>query len=219
MEFDDLELDFDLPALKEKVRDDQRYDDIEMNDDCHGKAKSDESFLDYNTVDSGVNHLGHEFRELYGEGESVAGRHSEQRFEDDRSYFFGDESEEEFDIDEYMYVVDESTAQESQYANEAEDVPHDLAGCPPPFFPDEEEKIQTGGAGGEKKRPRTGMWNNFIVRRSCFRAFTKYYRKQFADRNKKFQKKRALKKKRLDMMDLVREFCQEEFPALLERMN
>ena len=63
------------------------------------------------------------------------------------------------------------------------------------------------------------MWNNFIVRRSCFRAFTKYYRKQFSDRNKKFQKKRALKKKRLEMLDLVREFCREEFPALLERMN
>lgn len=54
-------------------------------------------------------------------------------------------------------------------------------------------------------------WDNFRVRRDCFRAFSAYYKDQFKPFNKVWQSGKRNKLKKTDMVPLVMEFLRNEF--------
>lgn len=60
-----------------------------------------------------------------------------------------------------------------------------------------------------KKEKRT--WDNFRVKRDCFRGFSSYYKNKFKKWNKIWQAEKRNKKKKQDMRLLTQRFLAEEF--------
>ena len=223
-DYDAMELEYDIDSLP--FKDDLPFvarivEEEEVFSSCCGKSKPEDNLPDHLTLGSSINHQNRFIRELYQEPYShpAQSHHFGSSVFDDEGHF-----EDPFDFEEelqFLYELEQSTEDSPESAPMNEEAP--LAAtdsCSLPTSPDEEEKISTARTvPATKKRPFAGIWNNFTIRRACFRGLIKYFRERFARRNKQFQKKRSLKKKNLEMRDLVREFCVEEFGAALSSMG
>ena len=64
-----------------------------------------------------------------------------------------------------------------------------------------------------KKKDPSRTWDNFRVKRDCFRTFSNYYKNSFKKWNKVWQNEKRNKKKKMDMDEIVKRFCQEQFPS------
>lgn len=62
-------------------------------------------------------------------------------------------------------------------------------------------------------------WNNFLIRRACFRGLSVYYKNKFAKTNVSWQRRRVNKKKKTPMHDLIKDFAIEEFGPIVERLS
>jgi hypothetical protein len=73
----------------------------------------------------------------------------------------------------------------------------------------------------EKKGKLTDSfeWNNFLVRRACFRGISVYYKNKFSKINTNWQRKRVNKKKKTPMHDLIKEFAQSEFGDIVDKIT
>lgn len=58
-------------------------------------------------------------------------------------------------------------------------------------------------------------WNNFLVRRACFRGVSVYYKNKFSKINTSWQRKRINKTKKIHMHVLIRAFAEHEFGTAL----
>jgi hypothetical protein len=71
----------------------------------------------------------------------------------------------------------------------------------------------------KKSVEETFEWNNFLVRRACFRGISVYYKSKFAKINTSWQRKRVNKKKKTPMHVLIKEFAISEFGDLIEQLS
>jgi hypothetical protein len=62
-------------------------------------------------------------------------------------------------------------------------------------------------------------WNNFLVRRACFRGISVYYKSKFSKINTSWQRKRVNKKKKTPMHVLIKEFAMQEFGSIIDRLT
>lgn len=71
-----------------------------------------------------------------------------------------------------------------------------------------------------KEEEKTGFeWNNFLVRRACFRGLSEFYKKKFSKINISWQRKRVNKKKKTPMHDLIKQFAKNEFGKMIDNLN
>ena len=61
--------------------------------------------------------------------------------------------------------------------------------------------------------------NLFLIRRACFRGFSKYFNNLFSRANYSWQRQRGNKKKKTPILVLVREFAENEFGDVVKRLN
>lgn len=62
-------------------------------------------------------------------------------------------------------------------------------------------------------------WNNFLVRRACFRGISEYYKSKFSKINTSWQRKRVNKKKKTPMHELIKEFATNEFGTIVDNLS
>lgn len=62
-------------------------------------------------------------------------------------------------------------------------------------------------------------WNNFLVRRACFRGISVYYKNKFSPINTSWQRKRVNKKKKTSMHVLIKEFASNEFGDIVQQLD
>lgn len=62
-------------------------------------------------------------------------------------------------------------------------------------------------------------WNNFLVRRACFRGLSEYFKKKFSKINISWQRKRVNKKKKTPMHDLIKVFATNEFGSMVDTLD
>lgn len=62
-------------------------------------------------------------------------------------------------------------------------------------------------------------WNNFLVRRACFRGLSVYYKAKFSKINTSWQRKRVNKKKKTPMHTLIKEFAVQEFGKVATNLD
>lgn len=81
--------------------------------------------------------------------------------------------------------------------------------------------LKYGKTQKEKKGKLTDSfeWNNFLVRRACFRGISVYYKNKFSKINTNWQRKRVNKKKKTPMHDLIKEFAQSEFGDVVDKLT
>ena len=214
-EFDIFPFKDDLPFVARIVEEEEVFSS------CCGKGKPEDNLPDHLTLGSSINHQNRHLRDIYQEAQShyASSHHYGPSVFDDEQQF-----EDPFELEEelqFLYELEKSAEEVPETAPMSDEAPvAPTEASSNPISPDEEEKVTTtASVQATKKRPFAGIWNNFTIRRACFRGFIKYFRERFARRNKQFQKKRCLKKKSLEMRDLVREFCEEEFGELLPKMG
>jgi hypothetical protein len=71
-----------------------------------------------------------------------------------------------------------------------------------------------------KKKDETAFeWNNFLVRRACFRGISVYYKNKFSKINTSWQRKRVNKKKKTSMHVLIKEFATSEFGDAVDQLS
>lgn len=61
-------------------------------------------------------------------------------------------------------------------------------------------------------------WNNFLVRRACFRGISVYYKSKFSKINTSWQRKRVNKKKKTPMHVLIKDFARSEFGSTVDSL-
>ena len=73
----------------------------------------------------------------------------------------------------------------------------------------------------QNKKPENEAfeWNNFLVRRACFRGISVYYKSKFSKINTSWQRKRVNKKKKTPMNVLIKEFATQEFGSIIDRLT
>ena len=54
-------------------------------------------------------------------------------------------------------------------------------------------------------------WDNFRIKRDCFRLFSTYYKNKFKTFNKRWQSEKRNKRKKSDMKTLIQAYCRVEF--------
>lgn len=73
-------------------------------------------------------------------------------------------------------------------------------------------------ARSSKKKSKSDS-NLFLVRRACFRGFSKYYTNLFAHSNYAWQRQRGNKKKKTDIMVILKRFASDEFGKLIDTFS
>lgn len=71
----------------------------------------------------------------------------------------------------------------------------------------------------KKSVEETFEWNNFLVRRACFRGISVYYKSKFSKINTSWQRKRVNKKKKTPMHVLIKEFAKSEFGDTIDKLS
>lgn len=84
---------------------------------------------------------------------------------------------------------------------------------------EEQQKADAKATGNSVSSKSKAESNLFLVRRACFRGFSEYYKNKFAAANYSWQRKRGNKKKKTPMMELIRDFAEEEFGSLVTNLT
>ncbi|CAI2362408.1 unnamed protein product [Moneuplotes crassus] len=72
---------------------------------------------------------------------------------------------------------------------------------------------------GQEAQKDDFEWNNFLVRRACFRGLSEFYKKRFSKINISWQRRRVNKKKKTPMHELIKEFARNEFGKFVDTLG
>lgn len=80
--------------------------------------------------------------------------------------------------------------------------------------------LQLSRSKEEESQSSDFEWNNFLVRRACFRGISVYFKSKFSKINTSWQRKRVNKKKKVHMHVLIKEFAIQEFgKPLIDKLS